>query len=82
MWPSLVLVLNFCKGFMQHFRVDFNETLRPVARYTTIRLYLVYHLLSLTIEVIVNADLQDDVDIWCHPLTGINIPRVIMYMPR
>ena len=59
------------KEFMQNFGVDFNETFSPVARYTTIRLFLALcALLSLTIDQIdadyafVNADFDDDVDIW------------------
>ena len=70
------------KGFMQLFGVDYNETFSPVARYTTIRLFLALcALLSLTINQMdvdyacVNADLEEDVDIWCHPLAGMNVPK-------
>ena len=66
---------------MQHFGVDFNETISLVTRYTTIRLFLALcALLSLNINqmdvdyAFVNADLEDDVDICCHPLSGMNIP--------
>ena len=39
------------KGYMQHFGADFLETFSPVARYTTIRLFLaLYALLSLYID--------------------------------
>ena len=62
---------------MQHFGVYFNETFCPVAWYTPIRLFLALHaLLSLIINQMdvdyayVNADLEDDVDICCCPLSG------------
>ena len=70
------------KGFMQHFGVDFLETFSPVARYTTVRVFLALcALLSLYINqmdvdyAFVNADLEPDVEIWCKPLPGMNIPQ-------
>ena len=70
------------KGFMQHFGVDFTETFSPVARYTTIRVFLALcALLSLHVNqmdvdyAFVNADLEDGVEIWCVPLPGMNVPR-------
>ena len=80
--PTKYKVRIVAKGFMQHFGVDFIETFSPVARYTTIRLFLaICALLSLHINqmdvdyAFPNDVLEEGVEIWCKPLTGMNIPE-------
>jgi len=70
------------KGFMQHFGIDYTETFSPVARYTTIRIFFALcALLSLHVNqmdvdyAFPNADIEPDVEIWCEPIAGMNVPK-------
>ena len=69
------------KGFLQHHGLDFDETYSPVARLTSLRLFLsLCALLSLHVNQLdvdnafINAELEPGVEIWVEPLPGMHAP--------